>query len=186
MRTPMTVVLICLVVAACVGEPEASAGPTLSRQAPEDSSAERVGYVLRPNEGEILGQDIIKASPSSGTQGSVLITSALSDGFSSGFHTHLEADELFYVIDGRGMISMGGEEYIVEAGFVAFVPAGTDHRIHVEEGGSVEVLEFLDEPGLDEEFRAWHRRMSEDPTPLTLEEVNEISRQYGTVYRTLE
>ena len=34
---------------------------------------ERRGYVLKVGEGEVLGADIIKASPRSGTQGSVMV-----------------------------------------------------------------------------------------------------------------
>lgn len=49
----------------------------------------------------------------------------------------------------------------------------------------MEVIGFLDKPGIDEEFRVWHQRFSENPAELTLDELNEVSRQYGTVYRSL-
>ena len=81
---------------------------------------------------------------------------------------------------------LGSEGFSIEAGDVIFVPAGTDHKIFVQQGDELEVLEFLDKPGLDEEFRIWHRRFADRPGAVTLDEVNAVARKYGTIYKTLE
>ncbi|MEJ2541063.1 MAG: cupin domain-containing protein [Gemmatimonadota bacterium] len=186
MRICRPLLIILVSTAACSGQEN---GETTRSAAPPDVEVTegdaRFGYVLGPGQGEVLGTDIIKASPRSGTQGSVMISQILADGFSTGRHVHLEADELFYVVTGEGRVSLGDQEHVVTAGYVIFAPAGSEHRLRVDDGGRMEVIEFLDEPGLDEEFRAWHRRFSEDPSQLTLEELNQISRQYGTVYGSL-
>ena len=144
----------------------------------------REGYVLKVGEGEYAAGAIIKASPSGGTQGGVLLQEPFPDGFSTGLHHHIEADEFFYVISGRGTATFGGENHPVEAGDVIFIPAGLDHKLWTD-GSTMELLAFLDKPGLDEEFRAWHRAYGED-APVSLEQLNEIAERYGTVYKTLE
>ncbi len=49
----------------------------------------------------------------------------------------------------------------------------------------MELLEFLDKPGLDEEYRAWHRAYG-DAQPVSVQQLNEIAEKYGTVYKTLK
>ena len=43
--------------------------------------------------------------------------------------TH-SVDEIYYVIEGEGLIRIGGENYEVHKGIVVFVPANTEHRFH--------------------------------------------------------
>jgi mannose-6-phosphate isomerase-like protein (cupin superfamily) len=39
-------------------------------------------------------------------------------------------DELYYVVSGRGMVRVAGEDRPVAPGTVVFVPAGVEHRFH--------------------------------------------------------
>jgi mannose-6-phosphate isomerase-like protein (cupin superfamily) len=41
-----------------------------------------------------------------------------------------QEDEVYYVIDGRGMITVGTEDRPVEPGSIVFVGAGVEHRFH--------------------------------------------------------
>ena len=55
-------------------------------------------------------------------------------------HPHSE-DEVYYVIRGRAVITMAGEDRPVQAGTVVFVEAGVDHRFHsIEEDLSILVV----------------------------------------------
>lgn len=99
--------------------------------------------------------------------------------FSTGIHYHEFADEFFFVVSGSGVATISGEDQAVGPGDAIFVPAGADHKIATR-AGPMELLEFLDRPGLDDEFRA------EIEEPVTLEKLNEVANRYGTVYRTLE
>ena len=47
--------------------------------------------------------------------------------------TH-SVDEIYYVIEGEGLIRIGGENYEVHKGIVVFVPANTEHRFHGNKG----------------------------------------------------
>ena len=67
-----------------------------------NGEAPRKGYVLKPGEGEPSPPGIIKASPRSGTQGSVMVYDEMPEGSTSGLHYHVKADEFFYVLKGRG------------------------------------------------------------------------------------
>src|SRR5262249_353688 len=39
-------------------------------------------------------------------------------------------DEVYYVVQGRGSVRVGGEDRAVQPGTVVFVPAGVEHRFH--------------------------------------------------------
>jgi len=50
-------------------------------------------------------------------------------------------DELYYVISGRAMMTVGEEDQAVQAGSIIFVPAEAPHRFHsIEEDLTVLVL----------------------------------------------
>jgi quercetin dioxygenase-like cupin family protein len=143
------------------------------------------GYILKAGEGEAVASSLIKASPNTGTQNAVIILQPIPDQASTGLHYHLKADEFFYVISGTGTATLGDDDYRVEEGDVIFVPVGLDHEMTADSGPLV-LLEFKDLPGLDEEFRVWHRRFIEGGEEMTLEKLNEFAEPLGTVYKTLD
>ena len=51
-----------------------------------------------------------------------------------------EDDELYVVLEGRGVLTVEGEEIALTQGQAAFVPAGADHRFTGYEGLSVLVI----------------------------------------------
>ena len=146
------------------------------------------GYVLKRNEGEKLfeGSTIIKASPRTGSQGAEMFWSALGAGFSSGIHVHHTADEFFYVLSGTGVALVGGNEVSIETGDVVFVPKGQDHRLKTSGPDPLEIVFLVDKPGLANEFRDYHVKSDGGRMLLTLKELNRISKQYGTTYKTLD
>ena len=142
---------------------------------------EQRGYVLKVGEGEVLGADIIKASPRSGTQGSVMVYGEEPEGSTSGLHYHVKADEFFYVLKGRGTITLGKEDIAIGPGDTIFVPVGTDHRITSSKDDPLTVIFILDRPGIAEQFR-----LKLDREKMSLEEFNAIVRKYGTVYKSFD
>jgi len=141
------------------------------------------GYVLHEKEGEdVLGDRslVIKASPQRGTQGMVVVEDIAPAGATSGIHVHLNADEVFYVVRGRGRILIGEEEHEVKTGDFAFVPVGVDHRVTSSKDDPLVVYEIVDRPGLDEVFRHGATETT------TLESRNAIAQKYGTIYKTVD
>src|SRR5438128_5487792 len=43
-------------------------------------------------------------------------------------HYHKQTDEVYYIIDGRGTMSLDGEEIELHAGIVVYVPRGVAHK----------------------------------------------------------
>lgn len=154
------------------------------------ASAQNQGYVLEHNDGEVLlnGGIIVKASPQQGSQGGEMVLQTMTPGFSTGRHVHLEADEFFYIVSGEGIAVLGDHEEIpIETGDVVFVPKGQDHKlVNTDLGQPLELLFFLDKPGLAEAFRAMHQQFKTSDELITLEELNAIANKYGTVFKTLE
>lgn len=44
-------------------------------------------------------------------------------------HRHPDAEQVYCIISGRGMMLVGSEERMVEAGRLVFIPPDTDHAI---------------------------------------------------------
>ena len=151
--------------------------------------AQQRGYVLKRGDGELLmgGEAIIKVSPATGSQSGEVFWQTMASGGTTGIHIHHEADEFFYVVTGEGSALIGDQETPIAAGDVVFVPKGEQHRLrHAGAEGSLEVVFFVDRPGLANEFREGHTRFEALGRWLTLEELNEISERHGTTYLTTE
>lgn len=44
-------------------------------------------------------------------------------------HTHAHEDKVYYVLEGRGSFTVGGEERMLGAGEIALAPAGQSHGV---------------------------------------------------------
>lgn len=66
-------------------------------------------------------------------------------------HTHPEADETFYVLDGTITLHVDGTEHELRAGGVAFVPRGAPHAFMVTSESGARLL-CLHTPGGGEGF----------------------------------
>ena len=160
------------------------AGPALAHDADKAAgqAGEPKGYVLKAGEGEALGPDrLIKASPKGGTQGGIMVLDQLPAGFTTGIHIHRKGDEFFYVISGEGVARLGDQDTAIGPGDVVFVPEGARHAMSVNADAGMELLLFMDEPGLEEFFREAHALFFSQGKPLSLEECNAIGAKYNMV-----
>ena len=66
-------------------------------------------------------------------------------------HTHPNADEVFFVLSGRGLVRSGDEMFEIEPGDTVFVPAGDVHyfRNTDEKENLVAVFAYLGAPSLE-------------------------------------
>jgi mannose-6-phosphate isomerase-like protein (cupin superfamily) len=58
--------------------------------------------------------------------------------------TH-SVDEIYYVIEGEGLIRIGRANYEVRKGIIVFVPANTEHRFHGNKGDLIVLYVFAKE-----------------------------------------
>ena len=54
-------------------------------------------------------------------------------------HSHAEA-EIYYIIEGTGIMSLGGRETAVEAGTAVFIPGNAEHGIRNESGSILKLF----------------------------------------------
>ncbi len=145
-------------------------------------SASAEGFVLKAGDGEpLLNGIVVKASPRTGTMGSILVEQTFQRGGGTGLHIHDQGGELFYVASGRGAATLGQETVVVEAGDVIFVPRGEVHSLaNPDDEEPLVLVFFMDSPELVEQFRAIHERVTLEPDrPITPEERAEIAQRIG-------
>ncbi len=70
---------------------------------------------------------------------------ALPAGGVDGQRPHAE-DEVYHVLEGRAVLRIGGEDHAVEAGSIAYVRAGVEHRFHSIEADLKVLVVFAARP----------------------------------------
>ena len=141
-----------------------------------------MGFVLKTGEGEpLLNGIVVKASPTSGTSGSILVEQTFQRGCTTNLHIHEQGDELFYVVSGRGTATLGDKTEAIEPGDVILVAQSAVHRIENPDNDEpLKVVYFMDSPELVEQFRALHERVTSEPDrPITPEERAAIEDRIG-------
>ena len=139
-------------------------------------------YILPAGDGEtLLNGLVIKASPKTGTQQSILVEQTFPLGGKTVQHLHDQGDESFYVASGRGTAKLGEVEEMIGPGDVIFVPAGAVHQIRNDDQDEpLVVVFFMDSPELVALFRAVHERVVAEPDrPITVEEITELEERTG-------
>ncbi len=166
----------------CGRDPSPSAGGE-SGPSPHEAPEPAVeGFILRTGEGEFLQNGIVvKASPATGTEGSILVEQTFPRGGTTNLHLHEQGDELFYVVSGRGTATLGELTDEIGPGDVIFIPRNAVHRVgNLTSDEPLRVVFFMDRPELVEQFRAIHERVTSDPArPITDEERAAISERIG-------
>lgn len=178
--TLMALVLILCV--ACGPDPSATRSPLVDSSPKRSAGPAVEGFILRTGEGEVLQNGIVvKASPATGTEASILVEQTFPRGGTTNLHFHEQGDELFYVVSGRGNATLGDLTDEIGPGDVIFIPRNAVHRIeNLTRNEPLRVVFFMDSPGLVEQFRAIHERVTSDPTrPITSEERAAIAERTG-------
>ncbi len=174
----LTCVAFLMGAVACTKEPSPQAVSELESMSP--TLAE--GFILKTGEGEpLLNGIVVKASPKTGTMGSILVEQTFQRGGTTNLHIHDQGDELFYVVSGRGTATLGDKTEVIEPGDVIFVPKSAVHVIeNLDNDEPLTVVFFMDSPELVEQFRAIHTRVTSEPDrPITPEESAAIAAQIG-------
>lgn len=80
---------------------------------------------------------VVLASEDTGKATSILWSQTQGPG-GPPMHVHDDADETFYVLEGRTRFVVAGEEVVIDVGEAAYVPRGSEHtyRVLAENGGT--------------------------------------------------
>jgi quercetin dioxygenase-like cupin family protein len=151
-------------------------------------SAAPQGYVLGAGEGEHLahfadaGEIFIGVGPATGSAGFALGTQQVRVGGGIPIHRHLQMDEAFCVLEGRGVFSLNDVSFPIEKGATIFIPKNAWHGFTTPEHELL-LLWIMAPAGLDGFFRETCNPPGVPPKQLTREQIREIGRKYGTEYR---
>lgn len=137
------------------------------------------GFALKDGEGEHVhfrGTKItVKVSKEDSEGRYTLIEMAHSPNVGPALHTHPNAPEAYYVLEGEYQIRCGGETYHAKKGDFVFIPKGVEHKYQSgPDGGRVLVISPA---GLEKYFKEVAGTLKVGP--ITWEMEQEIARKYG-------
>lgn len=55
-------------------------------------------------------------------------------------HKHLQSEEIYHITQGKGVMSIGDEQFEVRAGDTVYIPPGAAHKIHNAGRESLKIL----------------------------------------------
>jgi quercetin dioxygenase-like cupin family protein len=146
------------------------------------------GFVLGPAGGEHLihfrdgGNIFIKADPVSGSGNLAMGTQQLPKGSGIPVHRHPHLEEVFYVLEGSGTVTLNDVRHSCERGGTIFIPKNTWHGFSSPDQELV-LLWIMAPPGLDGFFRETCSPPGEPRKELSREQINAIALKYGTEFR---
>jgi len=75
--------------------------------------------------------------PEDGSENLSLARATVAPGQRTRRHLHHSSDEVYYVLEGSGVVTVGEEEHRVSPGQAVFIPAGTEHFAEAGQEGLV-------------------------------------------------
>lgn len=107
--------------------------------------------------------------------------------------SHPDNDEVYYILEGRAVVDLGGDPnsgegcltYRVEPGMVVFIPAGTFHRLRNAFDKDLAILTIWPQPSTFGANGIHDQRMKEWGTAFRLREGREL-RMEGAACRVVE
>jgi quercetin dioxygenase-like cupin family protein len=143
-----------------------------------DSSKQ--GYVLGATDGERMfnssGEVVIKVDPTRSSNDLSLGTQLVPPAIGIPRHVHAYWDEVIYVLDGGGIVTLDDEQVPLQKGATIFVPKGVWHGFENPDT-ELFILWLASSPGQAEFFRAISSRPGEPAKNLAREQVMAIRQQ---------
>lgn len=101
-------------------------------------------------------------------------------------HVHQHEDELFYVLEGRLVVTRGSETLVLEAGDAGFLPRGVPHTFQVR-SEHARCLVFLTPAGFEEYFRmvgrpAEYLAPEENSVPMDVQRMIRAAERFGITF----
>jgi quercetin dioxygenase-like cupin family protein len=139
-----------------------------------------LGYVLGAIDGERMfnssGEVVVKVDPSRSAHDLSLGTQLVPPGAGIPRHVHAHWDEVIYVLDGGGIVTLNDEQVPLQKGATIFVPKGVWHGFENPDT-ELFILWLAPAPGQAEFFRAISNRPGEPAKNLSREQVIAMREQ---------
>jgi len=113
--------------------------------------------LLRPGEGTrmtALGSTYTTKADGSTTDGAYWLVEEEFWGDATPLHTHVGAEEAFYVVSGRAAVWVDGAETVAVPGSFVLVPRGTPHALRRVSDDAVRMLTLVSPAGMERFFEA--------------------------------
>jgi quercetin dioxygenase-like cupin family protein len=163
-------------------------GQVLAQRTIGAEDAARQGYVLDSNKGEHLvhfrdrGKILIKVGSATGSSNLALGTQQIMMGTGIPVHRHLQMDEAFYVLEGRGTFILDDVRHSFEKGGTIFIPRNSWHGFENPDRELL-LLWIVSPAGLDGFFRETCTPPGVPPKQFTREQIKEIALKYATEFK---
>jgi mannose-6-phosphate isomerase-like protein (cupin superfamily) len=143
--------------------------------------------IVKAHEGEVLERGKnnvvnIKVDPLSGSPHLASGTQTIGLGGGIPVHMHHRENELLFVHEGGGLVTVGDRQALLEKGDTIFVPRGTWHGLKTGDNG-ISLLWVVTPPGLESFFREISSPAGSGPKALTPEQINDIATKHGTSFK---
>lgn len=142
----------------------------------------KLAHMVGAREGERLewaGMEFVIRASAESTGGSFSIIEEI-DAVDAPPHIHTAEDELFFVLEGRHVFTVGDTEYETGPGDVVFVPRGVRHAQRRVVPRSGRTLTMFSPPGMEGFFR--DLAAAEAAGEVDGETIERITEQYGAVW----
>lgn len=137
-----------------------------------------LGHMVEAGGGERLpyaGMELVIRASADSTNGAFGIVEEI-DAVDAPLHVHEREDELFYVLEGRHVFTVGDTEHEAGPGDLVFGPRGIPHaQRHIDQSGRT--LAIFSPGGFESFFRDLSE--AEASGSIELEEVGRIAAKYG-------
>ena len=146
-------------------------------------------HVFAPGEGEYLawggpaaGQVTIMIDPAnSGPTGLCVLSQTLDPGSMVPVHHHEKAEQVLFIVSGRGRVSIADHQVEAQPGVTVHVPKGVAHGIANTGDHPLPILEITSPPGFQEIFR----KMNELSEP-DAEDIARIGAEHDIAVHAVE
>jgi mannose-6-phosphate isomerase-like protein (cupin superfamily) len=98
-------------------------------------------------------------------------------------HKHLDHDELIFIHQGQGTLTLGDQLIEVKTGAVAYIPRGTWHGLDNTGTEKLKMIFQYSPAGFEEFFIENGTPVGMAPKERTEEELRETAKKYGMVYK---
>ena len=75
-----------------------------------------------------------------GNTGASLALAEVAPGARTQAHRHVQSEELYFFMEGSGIMGLGGETFAVQAGDTVCIPPGTSHWVQAAESAVLKLL----------------------------------------------
>lgn len=75
-----------------------------------------------------------------GNRAQSLAEATIPAGSTTRLHRHRCVEELYYVLQGQGLMTVGGEEWVIGMGDTVLIPPGTPHQIRALGAADLRIL----------------------------------------------